>query len=104
MSDTTGYVEAAEILSTRQTEYDEGAELSNELPDKFRVVEKTATGEFKIEHEAEHAGKWVPIAKFTEPDAMYEWAEELDKSVSDEYRCVVDHTGGDVWLEVYVDE
>jgi hypothetical protein len=99
-----GYVEAAEVLSTRQDEWEEAEDVERILPDRFRVVELSKTAEFKIEKETTYGDRWVRIARFTEPDAKYEWAEDVASAVDGDYRCVVDKTENEVWLEVRIDE
>lgn len=99
-----GYTEAASIESNRMEDYEEADSIVGTLPDNFRVVERSGKAEYLIERETDYAGFWVRVAVFTEPDAKYEWAEEIDKETGDEYRCVVDRTNGEVVLEAWYDE
>jgi len=103
-TDPTGYTKAAEILDTLREPYEQASDLTEVIPSDFRVVEVSNGGGYQIERETEYCPKWVAVARFTEPDAKYEWADEFQQETSGEYRCVVDHSSGEVWLEVKVDE
>jgi hypothetical protein len=107
MSDITGYTQAAEVLDTRQEKYEELSDICAELPDGFRAVElsgRNADSPYRVEKRTKYNPKWVPIARFTEPDAKYEWADDIADSSGKEYRCVVDHSEGEVYLEVLIED
>lgn len=97
-----GHVEAAEVLGTRKGQYEEASDLADVVPDGFRVIEVSSGEGYHIERETRYCDKWVPVARFTEHDAKYEWGEEIDAETGDGYRCVVDYTADEVWLEVLV--
>jgi hypothetical protein len=99
-----GYAEAADVLETRQERFEEAQQLADELPDGFRVAEVSAGEGYHIERQTQYAPKWVPVAEFRDIDAAYEWADDIQKNTSSEYRCVIDQTNGGVYLEVRVDE